>query len=167
MSLFNSPPTTSGVVVLSGSNFFDLSGDFPVVPGLFIDSDATANNTPRENTFLILDTSPQDTSDTFDTLILKQLTQLDPSEQQPRSGEIQATVLRINEDIGISENLTTTSGIVILDIFTGAGTPQEPFVPPVVINERLFPRFQGALISPPPGRIFPVLPQSSTLTPGD
>ena len=129
---FGSPPTTSGVVVLSGSNAFDItSSDFPVAR-------ATAN---------IMSHPP---------LIMTR----------------SAVVLVQPDDIsaGGGSSSVTTSGVAILSFYPGAGAP---YIIPFVINARLFPISAAAFPTTVSGfestvsgeRIYPVLPQYSTIIP--
>ena len=132
MILGSSPPTTSGIVVITGTNFSAADAEFPVVTGKI---------TP-----IILDLAP--------TLIYSE-----------------SFVPDHTADIKIEQTKVTTSGIVVVEIFPGAGAAPAPFVPPVVINERIFPIFKGTnferTFPEENQRIFPVLPQFSTITPGD
>jgi hypothetical protein len=185
MPLPQSPPTTSGIVVLSGSNLFDpQASDFPVIAGTAIMPDDSS--LPR-----VLGLGGQDITDGFPAIIgiapastaelptvkgfvltTQQFTALSPTIigivlpfELPTA--VDGVVLDVKQDVGVTSTEVTTSGIVIFDMFPGAGVPEVPFVPPVVINARLFPLFQGPFTGIPDGRIYPVLPQSSTLTPGD
>lgn len=75
------------------------------------------------------------------------------------------------DDINITSTSVTTSGVVVVEFFPGAGIPEVPYVPPTYLNERLFPITSTSdFIRTFPEenrRIYPVLPQISTLTPGD
>ncbi len=123
MALGQSPPTTSGIIVISGSDFFDpQTSDLPIATG------SIESSTKRGTGIGVL-----------------------------------GTVLDLTSGVKIRSTPVTTSGIVVIDIFIGAG---EVFVVPVVGNVRLFPIFQG-VFPEQDRRIFPVLPQFSTLTPGD
>lgn len=165
MALRQRPPTTSGIVVLSGSEMFGLSGDFPVVQGLVFNSFPVADGPTQ----LIMSSSPQTVQNAFFSNFPSPLVFVTPEEgaEGERQANYQlATVLRVGIDTNITSTNVTTSGIVLLDIYPGAGVEEAPWVPPVVINARLFPLYQG----PFPEhnlRIYPVLPQYSTLTPGD
>jgi len=183
MSLPQSPPTTSGIVILSGSNFFDPeSSDFPVIRG---------NVTAPDKGMSLKGTGGQDITDLFLSsasggfsgkiaspakiqLSLKGAV-LDPADAIYIVGKItppqKATqglslagfIPDIGEDVGITSTEVTTSGIVIMEMFPGAG---ESFVPPVVVNARTFPNFQGTFPEQD-SRVYPRLPQFSVVTPGD
>ncbi len=190
MSLPQSPPTTSGIVVLSGSNLFDpQSSDFPVIWGPIEEPDKSSLLAVRgrggvDITDFFLSTAggfsgtgkEQPTKEilevrgsvaTLDGLFLA----VPPIAGTVQKGSTEqlgvlGVVLHSVDDAGITTTGVTTSGIVIVDIFPGAGTPAAPFVPPVVFNERFFPNFQGPFPEHD-SRIYPRLPQFSTLTPGD
>ncbi len=188
MSLPQSPPTTSGIVVLSGSNSFDpQSSDFPAIRGLIENSDNSSvllanggGGVDTTNTFFLSSpvvgkiTEPfkeelevQGGVATLDGLVLFLPiagTIKEPGEKEEL--DTSGVVLALDLDVDITSTAVTTSGIVIVDIFPGAGAPIVPFVPPVVFNERFFPNFQGPFPEHD-SRIFPRLPQFSTLTPGD
>ncbi len=151
MALPQSPPTTSGIVVISGSDFFDpQSSDFPIVRG-------TVSGTGRKG-IEILGVPP--VFDAFADLVVGGGQILTSS---PRASTVLGRVLRINQDIEIRSTPVTASGIVVMDMFVGAGAV---FIVPIVGNVRIFPVFQG-VFPEQDRRIFPVLPQFSTLTPGD
>ena len=153
MGLPQSPPTTSGIVVLSGSNFFDpQTSDFPIVAG-------TIQSSGRRGASPIIGTPPV-FDDFFDLVV--------PGGRIQSSGRkgaisVVGAVLTLTSDVEIRSTPVTTSGVVVMDMFIGAG---EIFVVPAVGNVRLFPIFQGAFPEQD-RRVFPRLPQSSTLTPGD
>jgi hypothetical protein len=165
MALNTSPPTTSGVVVLSGSNFFSpTSSDFPVIRNLLFKPTAEANPSPP--VIGVLNQSAQTNTNNFGSTAVGGLIVVVPGYVQ-RGDPMFAKILRIGNDTRIRQTPVTTSGVVILDIFPDAGEEAEVFVPPVVINARIYPLYQGPIPSPATGRIFPLLPQFSTLTPGD
>jgi len=191
MSLPQSPPTTSGIVVLSGSDSFDpQASDFPVIWGTIEEPDKSESLVVKgggglDTTNLFLSTSGvggfagtiQEPSK--EALAVRGCVVVPGSgvfTMAPIAGTIEEPdkqtlavlghVLHSVDDVGITSTAVTTSGIVVVDIFPGAGTPAAPFVPPVVINERFFPNFQGTFPEHD-RRIFPVLPQFATLTPGD
>lgn len=150
MSLKQSPPTTSGIVVISGSNFFDpLTSDFPVVQGVL-----AGFNLPR-NQMNFLGSDPQNTSALLISGSITGGITISLKERMDFPGFVPDAT----EDTDITTTSVTTSGVVVLDIFPGAGTI---FVVPVVGNERLFPIFQGEF-PVQDIRIFPVLPQFSTI----
>lgn len=201
MALNTSPPLTSGVVVLSGSDFFNrLTSDFPVLmelvledPGQYTPYSSSelilgnspqvnstgiynysirgmlvtdpAGNEPYPNSLLLFGNSPQVNSSGIGSTAIKGLLHLSDAYVEADS-TLFAQVLRIPTDTGIRSTPVTTSGVVILDLFPEAGVAVVVFVPPVVINARLYPLFQGPFPEHD-RRIFPVLPQFSTLTPGD
>ena len=76
----------------------------------------------------------------------------------------------IGDNIKITSTPVTTSGVVILDFFPGVGLPDFPYVPPIFLNQRLFPvTFSGIgerVFPEENRRIYPVLPQFSIITPG-
>ena len=132
---FQSPPTTSGIVVISGSQNFDaLLSDFPMPGGLYRISM--------------------------------------PTESRYRKTGIITTVLHApdNVDITVGASSVTTSGIVVFEFYPGAGAP---YIIPFVINARLFPISAAAFPTTVSGfestvsgeRIYPVLPQYSTIIP--
>jgi len=152
MALGQSPPTTSGLVVISGSNNFDSqTSDFPVVVGIVdrVEKRGVAAGLGGTVTF----------DDFFDDVHTGGIISVDKRGASPVLG----TVLDLTSDIEIRSTPVTTSGIVVMDMFIGAGVV---FVIPVVGNVRIFPIFQGAFPEQD-RRVFPRLPQSSTLTPGD
>ena len=174
MTLPQSPPTTSGIVIISGSNSFDpQSSDFPITRGsisvgrtgievvgaggeeLATVSGLAGTVTVGRTGIEVIGAGGEE----FATI-----SGLAGFVTVGRTGiEVAGHVLGIPEDIGITSTEITTSGVVIMDMFVGAG---EVFIVPIVINERLFPIFQG-VFPEQDRRIFPVLPQFSTLTPGD
>ncbi len=168
MGLKQLPPTESGIVVISGSDMFGLTGDFPVIQGLVFDS-FVEHDEPIE---LIFSSDPQTTQDIFESIAPVGLIFITPAEGA--EGERQDNNIQILEvldmnpggDVNITSTSVTTSGIVLFDMFPGAGSVVVPFVPPVVLNERFFPLFQGPFPEHD-SRIYPRLPQFSILTPGD
>ncbi len=170
MALLQSPPTTSGIVVLSGTNeMFGLFGEFPVIRGLVWKGSVLHDDLPGP---LTLVSEPSIVQISVSNNIVSPLIFADQEDGAP--GQKLANDIRLvnvldmgsNTDVGIISTEVTTSGIVILDIFPNAGVPPVPFVPPVVINARTFPVFQGSFPEQD-SRIFPRLPQFSILTPGD
>ena len=150
MALGQSPPTTSGLVVITGSNSFDpQTSDFPVVIGI-VESSGRKDNTVVG--------APPVFDDFFD------LARVGLATTVGRKDSISlGVVLEISSDVKIRSTPVTTSGVVIMDMFIGAGSV---FVVPVVGNARIFPIFQG-VFPEQDRRVFPRLPQSSILTPGD
>lgn len=190
MSLPQSPPTTSGIVVLSGSNLFDpQSSDFPVILGTVEEPDKSSLlKVPGGGGVAVTDFflsnaggfsgagKEQNTKEilgvrgsvaTIDGLFLA----VPPIAGTVQKGSteqlgVQGVVFALDVDVDITSTEVTTSGIVIVDIFPGVGAVAAPFVPPVVLNERFFPLFQGPFPEHD-SRIYPRLPQFSILTPGD
>ena len=157
MSLGQSPPTTSGIVIVSGSNFFDpQTSDFPVVV-----AQLTSIREGRLQTSPPLVANPPVFDDFFDLVVGEGL--LGSTSGRKDVVGVFGVVLELTSDVKIRSTPVTTSGIVILDMFPGAG---DVFVPPVVSNARIFPVFAG-IFPEQDRRIFPVLPQFSILTPGD
>ncbi len=150
MALGQSPPTTSGIVVITGSNSFDpQSSDYPVVVGII----ETAIKKGAETVVGTV------TFDDFANLVFAG--PVISVDKLGTASPILGSVLDLTSDVEIRTTPVTTSGIVVMDMFIGA-----VFVVPVVGNTRLFPIFQG-VFPEQDRRIFPVLPQFSTLTPGD
>jgi len=150
MALGQSPPTTSGIVVITGSNSFDpQSSDYPVVVGII----ETAIKKGAETVVGTV------TFDDFANLVFAG--PVISVDKLGTAAPILGSVLDLTSDVEIRTTPVTTSGIVVMDMFIGA-----VFVVPVVGNTRLFPIFQG-VFPEQDRRIFPVLPQFSTLTPGD
>jgi hypothetical protein len=155
---FQSPPTTSGIVVISGSEGFDLLGsDFPVAQVRF------SNPLPTEEqvgTFSAADgIAIRDLA--LEISATAAFTQLLPAEV-----EFQVRSFDLQDDIGLQISPPTTSGIQIIEFYPGAGAAELPFVPPIVGNVRIFPVYEHT-IPEENVRIYPRLPQFSTLTPGD
>jgi len=153
MALGQSPPTTSGLVVISGSDFFDpQTSDFPVVTAVLVPS--TKKRAEVEVVgHVVFD-------DFFDDVFQATIISV---EKRGSSAPVLGAVLDLTSDIEIRSTPVTTSGIVVMDMFIGAGVL---FVVPAVGNTRLFPIFEG-VFPEQDRRVFPRLPQSSTLTPGD
>ncbi len=150
MALGQSPPTTSGIVVITGSNSFDpQSSDYPVVVGI-IETAIKKGAEPVVGTV---------TFDDFANLVF--VGTVISVDKLGTAAPVLGSVLDLTSDVEIRTTPVTTSGIVVMDMFIGA-----VFVVPVVGNTRLFPIFQG-VFPEQDRRIFPVLPQFSTLTPGD
>jgi len=150
MALGQSPPTTSGIVVITGSNSFDpQSSDYPVVVGI-IETAIKKGAEPVVGTV---------TFDDFANLVFAGT--VISVDKLGTAAPVLGSVLDLTSDVEIRTTPVTTSGIVVMDMFIGA-----VFVVPVVGNTRLFPIFQG-VFPEQDRRIFPVLPQFSTLTPGD
>ena len=154
MGLGQSPPTTSGIIIISGSNFFDpQTSDFPVIVAL-------PETSRRKQAGPVIATPP--VFDAFLNLVVGSAVAATPSGPK-RVEDVKAVVLDLTSDIGIRSTPVTTSGIVIMDMFFGAGGV---FISPIVGNARIFPVFAG-IFPEQDRRIFPVLPQFSILTPGD
>jgi len=153
MALGQSPPTTSGLVVVSGSDFFDpQTSDFPIVTG-------GLEAFEKKERGLAIGAVVFD--DFFDSVAGGGFATF--FDKRAASILFDGAVLDIDEDVEIRSTPVTTSGVVIMDMFIGAGVV---FVVPVVGNTRLFPIFEG-VFPEQDRRVFPRLPQSSTLTPGD
>lgn len=162
-----SPPTTSGVVIISGSNGFDpITSDFGVVVATITDFAEDSPIPTSDIPFIINDPNHPSTGATV-TISGLLVTTFDEIVFEPIAG----FVPDFEDDVGIISTPVTTSGVVIMDIFPGAGAGEIPFVPPIYLNERLFPINSTPLfvrVFPEEGRrIFPTLPQDATLTPGD
>lgn len=162
-----SPPTTSGITIISGSNNFNvLNSDFPVVTGGVI-QEFTILVPPEENRPFLISTLDVTLLDESFPVALT-LTQSELLNQVTLIGGF---IPDLTDDVSITSTTVTTSGITILEFFPGAGLPEVPFIPPTVLNARLFPIFSTAefvrTFPEENRRIFPVLPQFSTLTPGD
>jgi hypothetical protein len=183
-----SPPTTSGVVVISGSNNFGVGSDFPAFimtldlsppnaaipdgPGMIL-NDAT-DPPPSFGNLHVVDWAVSDPLD----MILNAA-----NDPPPSFGNLQISeAVHVQDDtsfsfapsedsIKITSTNVTTSGIVIIDLFPGAGAGVIPYVPPAYINSRIFPvTFSGLgerVFPEENRRIYPVLPQFSVITPGD
>jgi hypothetical protein len=163
--IFNSPASGS-VLILGNAPHVNSTGIFNnTLMGLML-TDPTAAGTSRTTAERPLRlTNPITITSGISSTAVKGLMHTDVRVTEGNNLLI-AQVMRVPQDTGIRRTDVTTSGVVILDIFPDAGSAAEVFVPPVVINARVFPLFQG----PFPAhdrRIFPVLPQFSTLTPGD
>lgn len=192
--LGQSPPTTSGIVVISGSNNFGLTSDFPASssfkiihntdesfsdPSLGLITPALVDSLIPPSVLYLVDLHV-DTSYTTDPITLISTEQVDAL--------IDIPVLRIDltydpfislasiafapgeNDIKITSTPVTTSGVVVLDLFPGAGLPTIPYAPPTYLNQRLFPvTFSGLgerVFPEENRRIYPVLPQFSIIYPG-
>lgn len=184
--LGQSPPTTSGIVVISGSDFqwhvldiqYDKVEDQILSPYMDLASSASADSSINVPVLNFVDMP--NTNDTgLDMSIIS----------APTAALYSIPVLNINmhtEDervqtflqfvpIGTGRKITstpvTTSGIVVIDIFPGADDLFVPYAPPIFTNQRIFPVvFSGAgerVFPEANRRIYPVLPQFSVITPGD
>ncbi len=152
MALGQSPPTTSGIIVITGSNSFDpQTSDYPVVVGI-IETAIKKGAEPVIGTV---------TFDDFANLVF--VGTVISVDKLGTAAPVLGSVLDLTSDVEIRTTPVTTSGIVVMDMFIGAGAV---FVVPVVGNARIFPVFAG-VFPQQDRRIFPVLPQFSTLTPGD
>jgi hypothetical protein len=181
-----SPPTTSGVVVISGSNNFGVGSDFPAFVLTVLDNyiadpfdDMIVNDvTSPPPSFGNLEMLDNYIADPFDDMIVNDVSSPPPTFSMEMI-EDYITVLDVTpftfapseDNIKITSTNVTTSGIVIIDMFPGAGAGFIPFVPPVFLNQRIFPvTFSGLgerLFPEENRRIYPVLPQFSVITPGD
>ncbi len=194
--LRQSPPTTSGIVVLSGSNNFGLGGDFPVFANIQIDYEAedqrfdpimelassiTANEVVTPRVLTLINLNDHEATPLHPLMFL--------ASSITANEVVTPRVLDIKFDIeddrvqtflqfvpfGLDRKITstsvTTSGIVILEFFPGADDVFVPYAPPIFINQRVFPvTFSGIgerLFPEENRRIYPVLPQFSVITPGD
>lgn len=194
--LGQSPPTTSGIVVLSGSNNFGLGSDFPAFASLQIDyhtedqrfdppidlaSSLSANEavTPRVLTLLNLndyEATPFHplmflaSSVTANEAVIPRVLDISMGIED---GRVQTFLqfVPFGTNSKITSTSVTTSGIVILEFFPGADDLFVPYAPPIFINQRVFPvTFSGLgerLFPEENRRIYPVLPQFSVITPGD
>lgn len=184
-----SPPTTSGIVIISGSNdFIAGSSDFPCpvvtivddyLPTIFDDLQVTVvpNKTITFGHLEIENYVQSDVMQDMDSLDFTnspaltfghlELTEIVPTV----IFDIDAQFAPTSENLKITTTEVTTSGIVILDFFPGAGEALIPYVPPVFLNQRIYPvTFSGLgerLFPEENRRIYPVLPQFSVITPGD
>ncbi len=179
MALPQSPPTTSGIVVITGSNSFDSqSSDFPIVRGTVVAvgrADVNVIGAGGEDFIpavsglpgTIISSGRTDVNVIGSQVFSTEVSDLGFSGTIIKSGrtdvDVLGRVLTIRFDVDVTQTTVTTSGIVVMDIFVGAG---EVFLVPAVGNVRIFPVFQG-VFPEQDRRIFPVLPQFSTLTPGD
>ena len=188
VGLFNSPPTVSGIVVPSGSYNFDLLlSDFPIAPSLQLVnfpglSDSQSLRAAEGNAIdlalelvgagFLIKVPPIESFRAAEGNAIDLALELVGAGFLIKVPPIESLFPSISFDPGSDttfQNLPpTTSGIVVVEMFPGAGVG---FIPPVFINERLFPIFQGTNFSrsfPEENRrTFPVLPQFSILTPGD
>lgn len=194
--LGQSPPTTSGIVVLSGSNNFGLTGDFPVFASVQVDhgADAPRFDSPIDLasslsadeivTPAVLATVNTHEVEQFLSSPLRLAASITANESvSPPVLDVKAHLedartqiflqfVPFGNDSKITSTPVTTSGIVILEFYPGvnvSGGPP-PYVPPIFLNERIFPvTFSGLgerLFPEENRRIYPVLPQFSTLNPG-
>lgn len=195
--LGQSPPTTSGIVVISGSNNFGPGSDFPVFSSISIkysiddfiftspiglSSSELANEVIGVPPSLVItDFVSEETtlgplmglSSSVSADLLVFPSTLVISDMSIDEDFAQTNLMFVSDPQNIKTTSTpvTTSGIVILDLFPGAGVVFIPFVPPIFINQRIFPViFSGPgerLFPEENKRIYPVLPQFSIITPGD
>lgn len=158
------PPTTSGITIVSGSLGFDsVTSDFPIIVGVLVEYSPVSLF--EEDKPLLIAPSDVDSASRGSALVPAQFAFV---EQVPITGGFAPDA---NDDISITTTSVTTSGITVVEFYPGAGLGELPFVPPVVLNERLFPITSTAeFIRTFPEenrRVYPVLPQFSILTPGD
>jgi hypothetical protein len=183
-----SPPTTSGVVVISGSNNFGVGSDFPafvmtldfsppnaaIPDGLNMVLNDVTSPPPTITALEMIDFIPEH----FDDMVVNDVTSPPPSfgnlEMVEHVHVQDVTVLSFapsDDSIKITSTNVTTSGVVVIDLFPGAGAGLVPYVPPSYINSRIFPvTFSGLgerVFPEENRRIYPVLPQFSVITPGD
>lgn len=161
------PPTTSGITIISGSNNFNVANsDFPVVTGGVIQGGIIPVPPEEDPPFLIM---------AFDPILIEEIVPviLNPSQfvildQVILTGGF---IPDVRDDIHIIPTTVTTSGITIIEFFPDAGLSGSQFVPPIFSNSRLFPiSASNEFVRTFPEknrRIFPVLPQFSTIIPGD
>lgn len=161
------PPTTSGVVIISGSyGFAPGTSDFPVELGRIVTiGHEYVSNPPAVPVFRAIDTLPLVSISglpnydiypypaTIVTLGHDYLTY--PVVSSP----FNSIDFVFPDDHYIETTPTATSGICIWSFYPGAGVG---FVVPLVINARLFPIFAG-IYPEQDRRIYPVLPQYSTI----
>ena len=141
MVIGQSPPTTSGVVIIFGSESFGPASDFPILAGLV----ASAPQSESFSTGLTTIVEPA---------VVGGLAEAGLQPQAPALEVFStalATVFDSQLDLEILPTNVTTSGITIMTFGLGIGQVPIPFIGPFVINFR----------------IFPVPPEVSTLTPGD
>jgi hypothetical protein len=180
-----SPPTTSGLVIISGSNNFGVDSDFPVaIMTLDLDVldvlDMPLNDVlsppPSFGNLGMIDHTFE--IETFDAMVMNDVTSPPPSFgnlEMVESVHVQDvpffSFAPSDDNIKITSTNVTTSGVVVIDLFPGAGEGTIPFVPPAFLNQRIFPvTFSGLgerLFPEENRRIYPVLPQFSVITPGD
>ena len=187
---FESPPSVSGIVVLSGSNDFSaISSDFPVVKGL-VSQTYTASNPalygsiiPRtkEVTQIVVSGSR------VNLVVAGYTSTVMHGEISPRVNEVIQIVASGSvrnlvatsythtpilyagayvvgpSDWRVTQTEITTSGIVLLEMALGIGA--EYFIP-IVFDARVFPISTATFPVAVSGtRIYPVLPQYSTIIP--
>ncbi len=194
--LGQSPPTTSGIVVLSGSNNFGLGSDFPAFANIQIDyhiedqtldppmdlaSSITANEAVTPRVITLLNLNDYEATPLHPPMFLASSITANEA-VTPRVLDIKMDIedVRVQTFLqfvpfGTASKITstsvTTSGIVILEFFPGADDLFVPYAPPIFTNQRVFPvTFSGLgerLFPEENRRIYPVLPQFSIITPGD
>lgn len=155
MPLPQNPTTTSGVVVVSGSHGFDRAlSDYPSI--LHLQANTTFLNQHVVKTL----TSPLSILNDYSGYVVDTLLTHEISIKKP---VVQGVIIDIEDDIEIFlQNPPTTSGVVVARMGFGLGII---FVVPVVGNVRLFP-VTPAEFPEQDRRIYPVLPQFSTIIPG-
>lgn len=163
------PPTTSGVVIISGSYGFDSDlSDFPVILGRLTVIGTGWDYMASPNSILA-------TTDNFPMVLVSGLPDYDRHPYPARlvttgwdylaqdsyvvSEPFVALDFTFPEDHHIDQSPPTTSGVVIWSFYPGAGVA---WIVPIVINARLFPIFAGTYPEQD-RRIYPVLPQFSTI----
>jgi hypothetical protein len=157
-----SPPTTSGIVIVSGSNSFDpVTSDWGTVVATLTEFTEGSAVRTSDIPFIMNDLSLYTPASgilltNFNEVIFEVTAGFVPS---------------FEDDTEIISTPVTTSGIVIMNFYPGAGAGEIPYVPPTYINQRLFPVvFSGAgerVFPEKNRRVYPVLPQFSVITPGD
>lgn len=141
MVIGQSPPTTSGVVVISGSESFGPASDFPILTGIVAVGPQPESFTTGLTTI-------------FESAAVVGLSESGLLTQAPALEVFSTaltTVFDFQLDLEILPTNVTTSGVTIMTFGLGIGTIPIPFIGPFVIN----------------ARIFPVSPEVSTITPGD
>jgi len=167
------PVTTSGIVIISGSNYFDsLTSDFPIVIGTVISSpfpsDVYANPVFQQG--LAQDPYEPATLVLSGTVVAKLSPEFffPPFVYSNSVFTAAGKVLQFDRDIRIKQTLVTTSGITLVDF--GIDILTAGYIVPVYINSRLFP-YQLRLFPITDSttssgvRVYPRLPQFSVIIP--
>jgi hypothetical protein len=187
--LGQSPPTTSGVVVISGSAFqvhvldiqFDKVEDQILSPHMDLASSASVDSSISIPVLNFVDTPNTNDTDYLmrlvssgptDALINIPVLNIDMSTEDARV-QTYLQFVPLGDNLKITSTPATTSGIVVMDFYPGvnvSGGPP-PYIPPIYLNQRLYPvTFSGfgeRVFPEENRRIYPVLPQFSIITPGD
>ena len=153
---FDSPPTVSGLVLVSGSQNFDVTtSDFPVLRNMQLVQSSV--NAP----LLAMSKAAEDITQISQALGKPMTLQLTPVLEPQLS--LSSIVVGFPLDMNIIDTEVTTSGVVILEMYFGAGVA---YIPPIVIDARIFPVSTASFPVAVSGtRIYPVLPQYSIIIP--